>query len=219
MGESKRGAPRSPSGSTGDPRRLSSLTDFLHRSIMRAVRSPILASRLLSIVVLLAGTGALNGCAGKRTGTSTSREAVVHQPCPQRDLAFMPSTDPRTATVLVPFGPSGVLVCRYWGGDDTGRPWTLAGRGYTAEGSKLAGLVAKLDALKPFPTAPAPSCPVFGGRSILLLFQYRDASDDPVRILRRGCVSVSNGRPPSLWGEGLRLGEHWPDEGVLYNAR
>jgi len=49
-----------------------------------------------------------------------------------------------------------------------------------------------------------------------LLFRYRDASDDPVRIRRGGCVLVSNGRSVDLWEDGeLSLGEHWPDEGVL----
>jgi hypothetical protein len=41
-------------------------------------------------------------------------------------------------------------------------------------------------------------------------------SDNPVRIVRGGCVRVSNGHPPDLWDDGeLGLGEHWPDEGVL----
>jgi hypothetical protein len=182
---------------------------------MHAVRSPILACRALMIVALFGAAGAINGCAGKSNSTGSSREAVVHRLCPRRDLTYRPSTDPRTATVLVPAKPVGVLICRYWGRHDTGRPETLAGHGYVAEGSKLAGLVAKLDALKPFPIAPPPSCPAFGGRSVLLLFQYREASDDPVRIVRGGCVTVSNGRPPDLWGEGLSLGEHWPDEGLL----
>jgi hypothetical protein len=179
---------------------------------MHGVRSPILASRLFSIVILVAAAGAVSGCAGKGSG---SQGAVMHRPCPLRDLVFRPSTDPRTATVLVPLRPIGVLVCRYWGRDDTGRYGMLVRHLYVAGDPKLAGLVAKLDALKPFP-AVAVSCPAFGGRSVLLLFQYRDASDDPVRIGRGGCVTVSNGRLPDLWDDGeLSLGEHWPDEGLL----
>jgi hypothetical protein len=182
---------------------------------MHAVRSPILACRVLTMVALFAAAGAVNGCGGKSNGTSSSREAIVHRSCPPRDLTFRPSADPRTATVLVPVRPIGVLVCRYWGRHDTGRRGTLAGHRYVSEVSKLAGLAAKLDALKPFPTV-AVSCPTFGGRSVLLLFRYRDASDDPVRIDRGGCVGVSNGRTPELWDDGqLSLGEHWPDEGVL----
>jgi hypothetical protein len=177
------------------------------------------AFRVLSIVAVVAAAGAVNGCGGKSNSTSSSRHAVVHRSCPLRDLTFRPGTDPRTATVLVPAQPIGVLVCRYWGRHDPGRYGTLAGHRYVAEDSKLAGLVAKLDTLKPFPIATgghAVSCPVFGGRSVLLLFQYRDASDDPVQISNGGCVTVSNGRPPDLWDDGeLGLGEHWPDEGVL----
>ena len=189
---------------------------------MHAVRSQTLAARVLTIVALVVAAGAVNGCGGKSNSTSSSRDAVVHRPCPLRDLTFRPSTDPRTSTVLVPVQfervatvvlpvqPTGALVCRYWGRHDPGRPWTLAGHRYVAGDSKLDGLVAKLDALKPFPISPAVSCPAFGGRSVLLLFQYRDESDDPVRIDRGGCVHVSNGRLPVLWGEGLSLGEHCP---------
>jgi hypothetical protein len=194
----------------------------MHRAL-----SPILACRVLTIVALVAAAGAVNGCGGKSNSTSSSRDAVVHRSCPPRDLTFRPSTDPRTATVLVPVEsigvvqvqPIGVLVCRYWGRHDLGRHGTLAGRRHVADDSKLAGLIAKLDALKPFPIetgGPAVSCPVLGGRSVLLLFQYRDASDDPVRISNAGCVTVSNGRLPDLWDDReLSLGEHWPDEGVL----
>ncbi|MCW3056443.1 MAG: hypothetical protein JWO21_412, partial [Solirubrobacterales bacterium] len=97
---------------------------------MHAVRSPILASRLATIVALFAAADAVNGCAGKSNGTGSSREAIVHRSCPLRDLTFRPSTDPRTATVLVPAQPIGVLVCRYWGRPETARPGTLAGQRY-----------------------------------------------------------------------------------------
>jgi len=165
------------------------------------------------IGALIAAAGAVSGCAGKANSPGSSPEAVGHRSCPPRDLTFRPSTDPRTATVLVPAQPVDVLVCRYWGRHDTGRHGTLAGHRYVAGASKLAGLVATLNALKPFPTVPV-SCPVFGGRSVLLLFRYRGTSDDPVRIVRAGCVYVGNGRPPDRWDDG-ELGEHWPDEGVL----
>jgi len=183
---------------------------------MHAV-GPILACRVLTVVGLFAAAGAVNGCGGMSDSTSSSRDAAVrHRSCPPHDLSFRPSTDPRTATALVPVQPFGVLVCRYWGRHDAGRYGTLAGQRYVAEDSKLGGLVARLDALKPFPTAPVVSCPTAGGRSVLLLFRYRDASDDPVRIRRGGCVLVSNGRSVDLWEDGeLSLGERWPDEGVL----
>jgi hypothetical protein len=187
----------------------------LQRSIIRAVRLPIQAFRALTIVALFGAAVAINSCAGTPSSTDSSRKAVLHRSCPLRDLTFRPSTDSRTATVLVPAQPNGVLICRYWGRHDTGRRGTLAGHRYVAGGSNLAGLVAKLDSLKLFPTAPAPSCQAFGGRSVLLLLQYPDASDDPVRIGREGCVRVSNGRLPVLWGEALSLGEHWSDEGLL----
>jgi hypothetical protein len=96
------------------------------------------------------------------------------------------------------------------------RRWTLAGQRLVFGGGALDRLVRRLDALPPIQTTPARSCPVFGARSLLLLFQYsRTTSDVPVRILRQGCVSVSNGRLPDRYGDGLGLGEHWPDEGLL----
>jgi hypothetical protein len=197
--------------------RLSRVSETLPRSILHVVRSPILGPRLSTIVALLAAAGGVSGCAGKSSGTGSSRDARVHRSCPPRDRSFPPSADPRTATVVVPAQPVGVLICRYWGRHDISRrAWTLAGHRYVVEDPKLNRLGAQLNALKPFPTSRAVSCPEFGGRSVLLIFRYRDASDDPVRVLRAGCVSVSNGRLPDLWDDGeVNLGEHWPDEGVV----
>lgn len=115
--------------------------------------------------------------------------------------------------MLVPAAPTGALVCRYWGSQDVGRRWTLAGGRHLAA-PLLGRLAARLDRLDRIPNAPAPSCPAFGGRSVLFLFHYRGASDDPVRILRVSCVEVSNGRV-ERWGQSLRLGTHWPDEGLI----
>ena len=77
----------------------------------------------------------------------------------------------------------------------------------------ISRLITRLDALEP-ERPPLPSCPVFGGRSILLLFYYRGASEDPVRILRETCPKATNGRLTRL-ALGLSEGEHWPDEGLL----
>jgi hypothetical protein len=128
---------------------------------------------------------------------------------------FTPSNDPRAATMLVSGRPSGVLVCRYWGRDDMGTQWTFAGERYVPADARLGRFVRKLNALPPIPTAPPFSCPSLGGRSVLLLFRYRDASDGPVRIWREECISVSNGHLRHRSGLRLELGEHWPDEGAL----
>jgi hypothetical protein len=161
----------------------------------------------------------MEGCAGEQNGSSsidTSRDAAAHLACPPSDATFTPSNDPRAATMLVPGRPGGVLVCRYWGRDDTGRQWTFAGERYVPAGAKLARFVRKLNGLPPIPTAPPLSCPSLGGRSVLLLFRYRDVRDDPVRILREGCISVSNGHLRHRSGVSLLdIGEHWADEGAL----
>jgi hypothetical protein len=117
--------------------------------------------------------------------------------------------------VLIPGEPAAVLVCRYWGRHDAGASQSLAGQRQVPNGAKLRSFVRELNALPPIPKDPPPSCPVFGGRSLLLLFRYRDAPDDPVLILRSGCTPVSNGHLRERFGEALVLGEHWPDEGVL----
>jgi hypothetical protein len=168
---------------------------------------------------MLLALGAVTGCGAQEPSSSTAPAkhppsgALTYARCPPRDRRLLPSDDPRTSTVLVPAAPTGALVCRYWGSQDVGRRWTLAGGRYVAA-PLLGRLVARLNRLDRIPNAPARSCPVFGGRSVLLLFRYRGASDDPVRILRVGCVEVSNGRV-ERWGESLPLGEHWPDEGLL----
>lgn len=81
---------------------------------------------------------------------------------------------------------------------------------------KFASFIRQLNRLGPInePGKPLPSCPVFGGRSVLLLFRYPDRPDDPVRIVRAGCIPVSNGHIKERFGEGLVLGEHWPDEAL-----
>jgi hypothetical protein len=182
------------------------------------------ASRATGVVALVSAVfvlGCLAGCGGGAhgTGSGAPRDALKasagHRRCPPSDRTFKPSPDPLAKRVLVPVGPTGVRVCRYWGEGDGMHRWTLSGQRLVTGGSALDRLVRRLDSLPPIQTVPARSCPVFGARSLLLLFQYSRTSDDPVRILRQGCVSVSNGRLPDRYGDGLGLGDHWPDEGLL----
>ncbi len=79
--------------------------------------------------------------------------------------------------------------------------------------TELDHMVRLLDALPSYSTAG--TCPVFGGRSDLIIFYYRDGSNDPVRISKVCHVPVSNGR---IVKGGLTIGPaegHWPDEGLL----
>jgi hypothetical protein len=179
------------------------------------------AARVVALASAVFVLACLTGCGrdAHGTGSLAPRDALKasagHRPCPPSDRTFKPSPDPLAKRVLVRSGSIGVRVCRYWGEGDGMHPWTLAGQRPVFGGSALDRLVRRLDALPPIQTVPARSCPVFGARSVLLLFQYSRTSDDPVRILRQGCVSVSNGRLPDRYGDGLGLGEHWPDEGLL----
>ncbi len=43
----------------------------------------------------------------------------------------------------------------------------------------------------------------------------RTFAPSSVRIVRSGCIPVSNGHLLERFGDGLPLGAHWPDEGVL----
>jgi hypothetical protein len=156
-------------------------------------------------------------CAGLACSAcgSAAGAPARHRSCPPNDRTFAPSPEAATEATLVPGDPAAVLVCRYWGRWDTGAPRSLAGQRQLPGGPKLRSFVQKLNALPPIPKDPAPSCPASGGRSVLLLFRYRDAPDDPVLIVSAGCTLVSNGHIRERFGEGLNLGEHWADEGAL----
>lgn len=143
------------------------------------------------------------------------RHPVRHRDCPATDRRFRPSSDPATRSSIVPGEPLGVLVRRYWGRRDLGPEGTLAGQRFVPATKEVLRFARELDALMPIPTAPVPSCPIFGGRSILLLFRHGDAPDDPVRIVRAGCIPVDNGHLRERYGLALPLGAHWPDEEVL----
>ncbi len=161
-----------------------------------------------STIQTLTGEGEVIGS----TSTLAQRAAPPRR-CPASDAKIESSSDPRTALELVPPHPLGALACRYWGDHDVGQRGTLAGERAIEANPALSRLITRLDALKP-ERYPVPSCPVFGGRSILLLFHYRAASDGPVRILRETCPEATNGRLTRL-ALGLSGGEHWPDEGLL----
>jgi len=171
-----------------------------------------MASAAAALMVLLAAV-ALSACGGAGSVTSASKSTASAERCPQSDARVQPSADPRTASVLVPPGPTGVRVCRYWGQSDGRDRMLAAGERSVQGGRALARLVVKLDALQP-ETPPVPSCPVLGGRSILLIFHYAHASTDRVRLSRETCPRARNGRLVRL-ALGLAVGEHWPDEGLI----
>ena len=113
---------------------------------------------------------------------------------------------------MVPGEPTGALVCRYWGEQDSGAHYTLAEQRYVPAGSKLSKLADRLDALKP--TRINPACGAAAGRSVLIMFRFEHEPDDPVRFLRSGCTVASNGHL-QRFATDLTLGEHWPDEGLV----
>ncbi len=182
------------------------------------MRRPLPYTWAASIASLMLLLSVLSGCGrqarARSPAAAKSTPPLTHGRCPLRDRRLQPSSDPRTATVLVPPHPTGVSVCRYWGDEVMRGRWKLAASRDVPSDRALARLVARLDGLDRPQAAPPPSCPVLGGRSVVLVFHYRGATDDPVRILRATCIEVSNGRL-DRWGQALALGEHWPDEGLL----
>jgi hypothetical protein len=162
------------------------------------------------------------GCGGQ-ADVSTSpasnhaplESVAFHVRCPVRDALEKASPDPSTASLLVPPRSTGALICRYWGINDRGhRPAALAGARPVNDRGSLGRLVGRLDALPPFPTQPAPSCPALGARSEVIYFHYAAAADDPVRIERQDCAAVSNGRVVR-YGIAFPAGRRWQDEGLI----
>jgi hypothetical protein len=181
--------------------------------MIRHIPRPKVASVAI-IVVTASGCGAQTramSSASMGGSRSATQVPVVHR-CPSRPAPVEASPEPTSASVLVPAHPTGALICRYWGTNESARhEATLAGTLPIQQETVLDRLAARLDALPPFPRHSM-SCPTFGGRSDLILFHYRDGRKDPVRITREGCVPVSNGR---LLRTGLSLPYgHWPDDGL-----
>lgn len=181
-------------------------------------------TRVPSVALLAVALATLSGCGGQAPATSSisakrgALEVISRSHgCPSNDFRLKASANPATARMLVPAHPTGALICRYLNPEAPGyRGRGLAGVLTVASSAALGRIVARLDALPPYPVRPAPSCPTFGGRSVLILFHYRHVSDDPVRILAAGCIPVSNGRLVKFGLGGVKLTErHWPDEGLL----
>lgn len=174
-------------------------------------------ARLLPALALLSGCGAQTRTVSSRSGQHAPLEAVSQsRGCPSNDAHLTASRRPDAANVLVPAQPIAALICRYWGSDDPGhRKRTFAEAEIASSAPALQRMVRQLDALPPYPVGGASNCPVFGGRSELIYFQYSSGSNDPIRIEKTCLVPVSNGQ---LVKAGLVLGPpegHWPDEGLL----
>jgi hypothetical protein len=138
--------------------------------------------------------------------------SLAEHVCPRRDLGVL---DKSATLVLVPGHPTGLLACRYASFDDLGIPGAFGGAVSATRGQAIAHLASEFDALGPLKRGL--SCPVFGGRSELFMFSYKDARTVRVRLIMHGCIPVTNGR---VVREGLGLhfagGEvHWPDESLL----
>ncbi len=138
-------------------------------------------TRVPSVALLAVTLATLSGCGGQAPATSSisakrgTLEVISRSHgCPSNDFRLKASANPATARMLVPAHPTGALICRYLNPEAPGyRGRGLAGVLTVASSAALGRIVARLDALPPYPVRPAPSCPTFGGRSVLILFHYR----------------------------------------------
>jgi hypothetical protein len=169
----------------------------------------VLPAVLASLLVVAAGCGGTDS-SGVSTGLARARTSMR---CPSA-----PSLTPRTAsaTTVVPDTPRLALVCRYLP-PPVGRPrrgFSLAGERWATDSARVERLADLLDQLPPIGKVAA-SCPVFGGRTDLIVFVYSAHRTAAVRITRSGCTPVTNGRV-TRYGLGLPILEvaHWPDEGL-----
>src|ERR1043166_4931138 len=135
--------------------------------MIRHVPRPQLASVAIILVTLSGCGGAARATSSVSTRASRSpmRTPVgtetLAQRCPSRAERVEASTDPTTADVLVPAHPTGALICRYWGiNDSTHRQATLAGAFSIQRKTVLDRLAARLNSLPRFPRHSI-SCPTF----------------------------------------------------------
>lgn len=171
-----------------------------------------------SAVVL--GAAVLAGCGGGSKGSDTTSQpavkltlGVARRDCPPSDADIQLKPEPSKATVLAPADPIAAVICRYRARRER-QPNRLAGALHVGS-DQAKRLAVRLDALKPFASGPVSSCPMLGGRSILVVFSYADGTRASDLLVHSGCVPVSNGH---IVREGLGLGTaegHWPDEGLL----
>ena len=187
-------------------RRLRQAPAEHHRRIVQAALLAVLAS--LSI--------AAAGCGG--TGSSGRPNELARARAKTR-CPSAPSLDPRTASAasLVPDDPKLALICRYVP-PPVRRPggFSHAGDRWATDSSRVRLLAHLLDQLPPIGKI-ATSCPESGGgRTDLIVFVYPARQPTRVRIERRACIPVTNGRVVR-YGLGLPFREpsHWPDEGLI----
>jgi hypothetical protein len=180
-----------------------------------------------------------SGCGKAATLTAPSAKKPLSVPaplrlCPPSDALSRPLLLSRTATdVLVPGHPAGALICRYWGasgrvperedegartraGEHGHAEYAIAGARRVVRQDVASYLADELDALGPI--GHHPNCDeVLGGRSELIVFDYRGGGQARVIFYLHGCVAVSNGRTARY---GLAMGHgngerHWTDEELL----
>src|SRR5438309_11863873 len=113
---------------------------------MRTVSS----AALLVVALTAFGCGGPGHKMGSTSGKRAALKASHGRLCPRRNAGLRASSDPATARVLVPTQPTGALICRYWGSNDSGHDeLSFAGAVSVASAATLDHMVALLNALPP----------------------------------------------------------------------
>ena len=181
----------------------------------------------------------VSGCGKAATLTAPSAEIPLSvrassRLCPPSDATPRALLLSKTATdVLVPGHPTSALICRYWGtsgripepedervriprGEHGHAVYTIAEARRVVRQDVASYLASELDALRPI--GPHPNCDeALGGRSELIVFDYRGGSEARVIFYLEACVAVRNGRT-ARYGLGMGHGNgesHWVDEALL----
>lgn len=122
---------------------------------------------------------------------------VATNGCPRRSQP-PPAASPfgEADNFLVPDGARSALLCRYRGlSSDAAKSLTLARSRSLDQGHVLRMIVARLNALEPWPFSTLPhSCPFDDASQVVAYFRYPDGSTSPVTVNLQGCNEVTNGR-------------------------
>jgi hypothetical protein len=149
---------------------------------------------LRPVLVIAAILTSLAACAATSATSATSGGVS----CPSGDRGAISSTRSGADSALVPAGAEQVLLCRYTGLREPGRPaaFSLVGHALVADAATVTSLASQLNALPP--TSGTYSCPSDDAGAIVAYFRYGAGPDDPVKVGTAGCEAISNGHVSRL---------------------
>lgn len=152
---------------------------------------------LLIIAACMVGLG-LGGIAYAGLDPLLGASNAGHRMACSPRASMRPANHNRLAkAILVPRGAIEVLLCRYYGLDETPRskkrPGWVARERVIRRRRAVERFGTELDQLRPMPNRPI-TCPRDSGSQIDVIFVYRHMKDDVVTVGLSGCQTVVNER-------------------------